>query len=187
MSREQAKQNLIAIGIEEPTETQISDYLNQVGGETKRFKDDSEKIKEYEAKNKDLEAQLEIINNQNLTDIELAKKDTEKANSRVADLEKQIAVMTRKAKLAEKGIVGELADKLVNEKGELDIDILGQIITDRETTAKSQMEKALLENTPDPKGSDTPKTEVTNALAESVGKSVAQANETVTNVLSNYL
>lgn len=28
MTREQAKQNLISIGVEEPTEDQISNYLN---------------------------------------------------------------------------------------------------------------------------------------------------------------
>ena len=30
MTREQAKQNLIAIGVAEPTDEQVSNYLNQV-------------------------------------------------------------------------------------------------------------------------------------------------------------
>lgn len=38
MTREQAKQNLIAIGVAEPTDEQVSNYLNQVNGETKRRK-----------------------------------------------------------------------------------------------------------------------------------------------------
>ena len=39
MTREQAKQNLIAIEVSEPTDEQISNYLNQVNGETKKEKD----------------------------------------------------------------------------------------------------------------------------------------------------
>ena len=35
MTREQAKQNLIAIGVAEPTDEQVSNYLNQVNGETR--------------------------------------------------------------------------------------------------------------------------------------------------------
>ena len=36
MTREQAKQNLISIGVAEPTDEQISSYLNQVNGETQK-------------------------------------------------------------------------------------------------------------------------------------------------------
>ena len=39
MTREQAKQNLISIGVAEPTDEQVSNYLNQVNGETKKEKD----------------------------------------------------------------------------------------------------------------------------------------------------
>lgn len=33
MNREQARQNLIGFGVEEPSDEQISNYLNQIGGE----------------------------------------------------------------------------------------------------------------------------------------------------------
>ena len=36
MTREQAKQNLIALGVAEPTDEQVSNYPNQVNGETKK-------------------------------------------------------------------------------------------------------------------------------------------------------
>ena len=47
MTREQAKQNLISIGVAEPTDEQVSNYLNQVNGETKKEKD---KADQYKAK-----------------------------------------------------------------------------------------------------------------------------------------
>lgn len=44
MSREQAKKNLISFGIEEPSEEQITNYLNQVNGETQKEKEKAEKL-----------------------------------------------------------------------------------------------------------------------------------------------
>ena len=44
MTREQAKQNLIAIGVAEPTDEQVSNYLNQVNGETKKEKDKADPV-----------------------------------------------------------------------------------------------------------------------------------------------
>lgn len=45
MTREQAKQNLISIGISEPTDEQVSNYLNQLNGETKKEKDKAAEYK----------------------------------------------------------------------------------------------------------------------------------------------
>ena len=39
MTREQAKQKLVALGIAEPTEEQVTDFLNTIGTETKKEKD----------------------------------------------------------------------------------------------------------------------------------------------------
>ena len=188
MSRDQAKNNLIAIGISEPTEEQITNYLNQVGGETKREKELAEKYKGDSLKVRELEAQLEEIANKNLSDVELAKKETEKANTRVNELEKTLALLQRKNKLAEKGIVGEIADKLIDANGSLDIDILGQLIADREALAKSQAEKALLGNTPDPTGGNKGnEASEFDTLATNVGKEIASMNQTTSDILKHYI
>ena len=46
MTREQAKQNLISIGVADPTDEQITNYLNQVNGETQKEKDKAAEYKE---------------------------------------------------------------------------------------------------------------------------------------------
>lgn len=152
MTREQAKKNLIAFGIEEPSDEQITNYLNQIGAETKKEKDRADGYKENADKAAELQAELDRINEQNLSDIEKANKATETANNRVAELEKQIKAMQTKASLAELGIVGEQAEKLISVDGAVDFAVLGQIISDRETKAATKKEEDLLDNTHNPGG-----------------------------------
>ena len=189
MTRAEVEAMLKSLGIENPAKETIDDFMNKHNAEVQREKAIADKYKADATKVSGLEAQLEELNNKNLSDIDIAKKDTEKANARVADLEKQIAIMQRKNALAEKGIIGEQADKLFNSDGALDIEVLGQIISDRETKAKSLLEKELLHKTPDPKGSDKnneTKTDI-DKMAEAVGKEIANANKAADNVLSHYL
>lgn len=154
MTREQAKKNLIAFGIEEPTEEQVTNYLNQIGAETKKEKDRADGYKANADKAAELQAELDRINEQNLSDIEKANKATETANNRVAELEKQVKSMQLRTGLAEQGIVGEQADKLIESLsgGSFDTALLGQIISDREKAAIAKQEKDDLNNTKNPDG-----------------------------------
>lgn len=181
MTREQAKKNMIAFGIEEPSEEQISNYLNQIGAETKKEKDRADGYKANADKAAELQAELDRINEQNLSDIEKANKATETANNRVAELEKQVKFMQTRAKLAEKGIVGEQADKLFLEDGSIDFDTLGQIISDREAAAATAKEKEIANNSTNPGGgsacggssADSKPDDVKNAESITFGTMVA--------------
>lgn len=188
MSREQAKANLVAIGIENPSDEQITNYLNQLGGETKREKERADKYKADSEKMVELQKQLDDLNNANLTEIEKAQKETENANSQIAELQKQIKSFEVKAKLAELGIVGEQAEKLINADGVVDFSVLGQIITERENTASSLKEQEILAKTPNPKGGNRQNGEKTEAeiVAESIGKSMADSNKTATDIIAQY-
>lgn len=153
MNRTQAAENLKSFGIEEPTDEQITAYLNQVGSETKKEKDRAEAFKAQASKADELKQKLDELNNANLSEVEKANKATEDANKQIAELNKKIANMELKAQLAEKGIVGEDAENLIKD-GKLDIETLGKIISERETAAASAKEKELLDSTPSPKGND---------------------------------
>lgn len=191
MTRVQASENLKAIGIEEPTEEQISNYLDQLGGETKREKDRAEKYKADANRVAELEKQLEDINNQNLSDVEKAQKETAVAKEQIADLQKKIKSMETRTALAELGIVGEQAEKLINEDGAVDFAVLGQIISERETKAKSLKEKELLAGTPNPEGEggnsdDADKLSEAESFAKDIGKTFADNNKTANDVLAQY-
>lgn len=155
MTREQAKANLIALGIaEEPTAEQITNYLNQFAGETKKITDGIDDLKNKSSRAEELQAELDKLQNQNLSDIERANKETEKANNRIAELEMSLKKMNLKNDLATNGIVGENADKLIESisNGSFDAGLLGQIISDREKTAISEYERKALEGTKNPQG-----------------------------------
>ena len=189
ITREQAKENLKTLGVAEPTEEQVTNYLNQVNGETQKEKDLANKYKADALKASELQKKLDDVNNANLTELEKANKATEAANARIEELEKSVASMELKKQLAEIGITGEQADKLISEDGKLDTTILGQIIADRENTAKSQKEKELLDGTPNPKGGDKGGDDKTDAdkLTEAIASELSGVNKSATDIVNSYL
>ena len=59
MTREQAKQKLVALGVAEPTEEQVTDFLNTIGAETKKEKDRADGLKAKAYKTDELQTQLD--------------------------------------------------------------------------------------------------------------------------------
>lgn len=86
MTREQAKNNLISFGVENPTEDQITNYLNQVNGETQKEKDRADKLKEKADKADELQTQLDTLQSQNLSEAEKAQKENEKLQKQIAEM-----------------------------------------------------------------------------------------------------
>ena len=189
MTREQAKQNLIGFGIAEPTDEQITNYLNQIGAETKSYKDKLASVGGKDDRIAELEKELEKLNKQNMSDLELANAERDKALSSVANLEKQIEQMITKTELAKLGITGDVADTLVSGNGKLDFATLGQIISDREKNAVSEYEKKALENTPNPsgsKGKDEPQKTEAEQIAENLGKTALATSKDSEAIIASY-
>lgn len=190
MTRNEVKELLMSAGVAEPTSEAIDNFLNKHNAEVQREKEVANKYKADATKVTELQEQLDALNSQNLTEIEKAQKETEKSNARVSELEKTLAIMQRKNALAEKGIIGEDAEKLFDAEGKIDIDILGQIISTRETAAKAQAEKDLLNKTPNPQGSNKDKPDELSdveKMAKSVGEEIASMNKAATDVLAKYI
>lgn len=188
MTREEAKQILIDAGIEEPTKEAIDNLLAKHNAEVQKQKDETNKYKGLADENEELKKKLENLESQNLSDVEKIQKENEKSLARIADLEKQIAISERKKSLAEKGIVGEQADKLIKEDGSLDIEILGQILTERETQAKEAKEKELLENTPNPNGGNGDnKGGEDDAFAKEIASHMTGNSANSSDIISKYL
>ena len=189
MTRKEAEQNLIGFGIAEPTDEQITNYLNQIGAETKSYKDKLASVGGKDDRIAELEKELEKLNKQNMTELELERAEKDKALSSVANLEKQIEQMITKTELAKLGITGEVADTLVSGNGKLDFATLGQIISDREKNAVSEYEKKALENTPNPSGSkgkeEVEKTEA-EQIAENLGKSASATSKDSEAIIASY-
>ena len=192
MTRETAKSLLVTLGIETPTDEQITNYLNQVNKEVKSEKDRADKYKGEADKVAELQKQLEELNSKGLSEVELANKATEKANAKIAELEKSLKTMTVQNKLSALGITGEDATKFFDENGELNFDTLGQILTNREKAAAIAKEKELAGNAGNPggnggNGGGEPQKTAAETFAESYAKSVAENSKAANDALASYL
>lgn len=192
MTREQAKQNLISIGIEEPSDEQVTNYLNQVNGESKKEKEKAEKYKADADEAAKLRTKLEELEAGNLSEVEKANKERDTALNSVADLQKQIRSMEMRTKFTEKGITGEAADKLIKsiEDGIFDIETLGVIISEKETAAAQAKEKEIADNSANPGGvktgtEDDKKTEA-EKFAEIMVKENASDEKGATDIIDAY-
>ena len=145
MTRESAKANLIALGVAEPTEEQISNYLNQFGDETKGLKTQLANAEKNAQNVADLQKQLKDLQDSKLTDEEKIAKEQQEKEQRIADLETKLRNTELKSQLATNGIVGEDADKLIESLngGSFDVALLGQIISTRETEAAKKKEEEI--------------------------------------------
>lgn len=189
MTRLQAKQFLADLGIAEPTDEQVTNYLNQLNGETQKEKDKADKYKEYVLKADELQAKLDELSNQNLSDIEKANKATEIANGKVSELEKTIKAMQIKSELSRLHIEGEVADKLITLDGGIDFATLEQLLSDREKNAVANYEKEKLGSTPNPSGNGgNPANNKTQAeqVAEQIATQIASSNKTSADIVAAY-
>ena len=156
IKRDEVKQKLIEMGVAEPTEEQVNSYIAVISNELKASEDRAARFKADSDKVKDLEKQLNELNNAKLTDEERSAKAMEEANQRVLELETTVKTMQLQKGLAEIGIIGDDAADLVDEDGSLNIEKLGEIIGAREKAAVDVYKKEALDNTPAPDDKGNP-------------------------------
>lgn len=193
MTREDARKNLSAFGIE-PTDEMITNYLNQVGGAIKTEKDRADRLSKEAEKVSELQKQLDEINNKGLSEVEKANKATEAALAKVSELERNIKTMQTQKQLAELGITGENAVKFFDADGNLDFSVLGQILSDTKAKAAADKEAELAGHAGNPGGSgangengDGEEKTVAETYAENYAKSVAASNKATNDALASYL
>ena len=121
MTREQAKKNLVALGVEEPTDEQVTNYLNQHNGEVKKYQEDAEKWKKEAENAEELQAKLDGLEQQNLTELEKEKKAREAAEKRAADLQKQLTTSAVEAIFAKANLSGEEFSGMIGALSGLDL------------------------------------------------------------------
>ena len=201
MTREQAKQSLIGMGVTEPSEEQISKFLDSISAETKKEKDKSASLKEKAEKAEALEKELEELKQQNMTEAEKAELERQKEKAanekRISDLETALANSQKEALTGKitsifsaAGMNGEAyagaikafsnmptedalkeAQTFVNGVSEVNKTVLD--------TAKAAWEKEALENTPNPGGGSGGKQEKVSKASEYAKQYSARMNPDV--------
>lgn len=143
MTREEAKQNLIALGIEEPTPAQITNYLNQFHSNAPQTP--------AQPVNPTPEAKEKPDNLDELTVL----------REQIATLQRENIQKDIRAYAAEKGLTGEQANKVLAgfqdnlELARGAIDSMSEIITARETAAVQAKIQEIAKNADIPGGGGT--------------------------------
>lgn len=147
MTREEARQNLVALGIEEPSEAQVTNYLNQFHSNRPNPQPTPQPTPAPQPNpaptptpEPDDGGELETLRNQ------------------IAQLQEENVQKDIRAYAAEKGLTGEQAESVLAgfqtdlEAAKKAIDSIAQIISDKETAAATAKEQELLKGTPNPGG-----------------------------------
>lgn len=184
------REDLIAMGLSEENADKImADY----GSSVQKAKAKVDEYKTKADKAEELQKQLDDIEQGKLTEVEQANKNLEKANARIAELEKAQAIAAQRVNAASKfNVTAEQAAQIVKDDGSFDYDVLGKIISEKETAAAQAKEQEIANGSTNPGGGtaggnkDNEKTEAEKA-AESIGKTLAGTNQTAKSVVDSYL
>lgn len=187
MTRADAKQKLISYGIAEPTEEQITDLLNSINAETQKEKQRADGYKADADKAAELQAELDRINAEKMTDAEKQAKDLEKANNRIAELEKAQQLITQRNSVTEKfNVTAEQAKQIVKDDGSFDYDVLGQIISDKEKAAATAKEQEIAGKAGNPNGASGGGADNKSA-AENIATKLFGGQKQENNILKHYV
>lgn len=198
MTREQAKKNLISFGIEEPSEEQITNYLNQVNGETQKEKDKAEKLKEKADQYDEAQRLLEEEKQKNMTAEEKLAEAERVANEKASEFAKKTNRLDAEKILLDAGLTSEdyeaFIDGIVSEDNEqtktLATSLAGTFKAKNEAALQKAKQELLDaggvgdEGGAGGTGGDEKTADV--EFAEGVVKSFSSKNETSKSVFENY-
>ena len=195
-SKEQAKKNLISLGISEPTEEQNASFLKNVSNEIKNVEEKTVTDKEEIERLKAIEAEYEAEKEKTMSAEERAKKleeamqkQTASAREKEIEFAKKISRLSVENVLKEKGLSEEdysgFIDGLVSENEEESkaramnlANVLSAKLESQKETMNADFEKWKLENTPNPNGVSGAGKSKANELAEKLAKEKAVATDT---------
>ena len=178
----------------EATDEQVTKLLNQNNSEVATekqknsdIKAENERLKEENGKLGELQAQIEEAENSKLTELEKLTKDLEKSNQRVAELERLDAIRTQRTAATEKfKITSEQASKVVKDDGTFDMELLGQIISEKESAAALAKEQEIANASTNPGGQSGGNNDDGNSLAEEMALSAAKRAGTANQDILNH-
>lgn len=178
----------------EASADQITALLNQTNGElasekekAKSLKSELDSLKESATNAEELQKKIEEIEQSKLSETEKIAKELERANQRVADLEKIGAIRDQRESVAAKfKVTAEQAKQIVKDDGSFDYDVLGKIIEDKENAAALAKEQEIAKASSNPGGQSSNgggEKSIANDMAIACAKRAANANE---DIIKNY-
>lgn len=176
------------------TEEQITGLLNQNNtevatekGKAEKFRSELESLKESAGNAEELQKKIEEIQQSKMTDAEKFEDALKKANQKIADLEKAAAIRDSRATVAEKfKVTAEQAKQIVKDDGNIDYDILGTIISEKEMAAANAKEQEIANKSTNPGGSSAGNGEDNSTAKNMAVASAKRAGVANESILASY-
>lgn len=137
-----------------------------------------------------IEKEFNTLKDQNLSEQEKTAKKLEKAQNRIAELEKAQSLSLQRTIAAEKfKITAEQATQVVKDDGSFDFDALGKIISDKETAAAQAKEQEIANSSTNPGGgtAGSNKDNTKTADVENAEKITFGSNSATTEAKNHYV
>ena len=172
------------------TDEQITNLLNQhhaeLSGEKAQYQSELSTLRENAEKADELQRKIDEIEQGKLTESEKMSKELQKANNRIAELEKNIAISNQKIELAkELRITTEQVDKVVKPDGTLDYKILGQLVAEKESASALAKEQEIAAQSINSVGQGI-KDDDTSSLAEERARNLANQQKDINQDILNF-
>ena len=186
MKREEAKQNLVALGIDEPTDAQVTNYLNQFHNNRPQT-EPTPVLQPQPQPQPTPEPKPEPNTEPKPTSG--SEDDLESLRNQIEQLQRENVQKDIRAYAAEKGLKGEQADKILAsfqdnlDAAKVAIDSMTEIISESNKTAIADYEKKNLYGTPNPDGGkggkvkDEKPDDVKNAESITFGTQASEQSE----------
>lgn len=178
----------------EATDEQVTKLLNRSNGEIAEEKSKSEKLKieleslkESATNAEELQKKIEEIEQSKMTETEKISKEYEKANQKIAELQRSIAIRDqREAAAAEFKVTAEQAKQIVKDDGTFDYKVLGQIIAEKEAASALAKEQEIAKQSTNPGGLNSGGSEGTSVATDMAIASAKRASNANESILKNY-
>lgn len=195
MTRQEAAKYLVTLGIAEPSEEQITNYLDMLSGQLKAESSKAERYKADAQKAAELEKQLEELQNNGLSEVEKLKKDLEASQKRNSELLKdnvraEVKAILNGAGLSEeqysKFIDGFVSEDMEASKGRASAFV--ETVSGIRTSAEEKFKENLMDNTKG-LGGENPKPDTkteAEKFAEAYAANKKAASKTASDILNIY-
>lgn len=163
MTREAARKVLVTLGIPEPTEQQVTDYIESLSGEVNREKAKNATLKEQADKAAELQKKLDEIEAAKMTELQQATKRAEDAEAALLAANREKTLLSVTSIFAKAGLSGDSYAGAIKAFSNMKDDeavaeatsfVEGIVKSNSQalTDAKAQWEKELLQKTGSPSG-----------------------------------
>ena len=179
MSREEARQNLVALGIEEPTDAQVTNYLNQFHAnknpQPQPTPSPAPTPQPAPNPNPEQDKEMELLRQK------IAQLESENA-------EKDILAYATSKGLSGKNVANVLAAYGDNvDSAKSSIDAICSIISARETAAATAKEQEIASKASNPGGGNGGGAGTEKSSAEKIAEKLFPGNKTENSILSHYV